>query len=186
MVRKLKYHESKLLKKVDFVNWKRDKSVHKATLMSQFHIHDEKEFDEYQRAVYNLQKLSQMLQQLPKDDAFRMVITKRICDRLYDLGIINLPEKGLYIIDRLHVSNFARRRLGVMMRTKKLVTDLTQADKFIQQGHVKVGPDTIRNPAYIISRKKEDFVTWADESAFRRKIGEFKGQEDDYDLGGMD
>ncbi|EDR23575.1 U3 small nucleolar ribonucleoprotein IMP3, putative [Entamoeba dispar SAW760] len=186
MVRKLKYHESKLLKKVDFVDWSRDKGIRKAGIMARFHIHDESEFEAYEKAVLNLRKLSFLLQKLPKDDAFRMVLTKRICDRLYDLGVIILPEKGLHMIDVIHASDFCRRRLAIVVKAKKMVTDVTQAETLIQQGHIKVGPDVIRNPAYIVSRKKEDFVTWDDESKMRRKINEFKSQEDDYDLGGID
>ena len=38
MVRKLKYHEQKLLKKVDFLTWKVDNSAHEAVIMRRFHI----------------------------------------------------------------------------------------------------------------------------------------------------
>jgi U3 small nucleolar ribonucleoprotein protein IMP3 len=67
-----------------------------------------------------------------------------------------------------------------------------QAVKFIEQGHVRVGPDTITDPAYLVTRSvdrsspivmplliyssrlkcrhMEDFVTWVDTSKLKRTI----------------
>ena len=44
MVRKLKYHEQKLLKKVDFISWKLDNNVHEVSILKRFHI---KKRDDY-------------------------------------------------------------------------------------------------------------------------------------------
>ena len=38
MVRKLKYHERKLLKKVDFISWKTDRNVREARILTRYHI----------------------------------------------------------------------------------------------------------------------------------------------------
>lgn len=38
MVRKLKYHEQKLLKKVDFISWKVDNNLHEVKIMRKYHI----------------------------------------------------------------------------------------------------------------------------------------------------
>ena len=38
MVRKLKYHEQKLLKKVDFINWEADQNLHEVKVMRKYHI----------------------------------------------------------------------------------------------------------------------------------------------------
>lgn len=44
MVRKLKYHEQKLLKKVDFLNWKADNNLHEVKVMRKFHIHKREDY----------------------------------------------------------------------------------------------------------------------------------------------
>ena len=49
---------------------------------------------------------------------------------------------------------------------------------------MKVGPNVVRNPAFLVGRSQQDHVTWVDESAIRRKIAEFNGHVDDYELGG--
>jgi ribosomal protein S4 len=35
---------------------------------------------------------------------------------------------------------------------------------------VRVGPDTITDPAFLVTRSMEDFVTWVDTSKIKRKI----------------
>lgn len=37
-MRKLKFHEQKLLKKVDFFNWKSDNNLHQVKILRKFHI----------------------------------------------------------------------------------------------------------------------------------------------------
>lgn len=44
MVRKLQYHEQKLLKKVDFMNWPVDNNLHEAKVMRKFHIRKREDY----------------------------------------------------------------------------------------------------------------------------------------------
>lgn len=44
------------------------------------------------------------------------------------------------------------------------------ATKLIEQGHVRVGPELIKDPAFLVSRTLEDFVTWVDGSAIRKHV----------------
>jgi hypothetical protein len=41
---------------------------------------------------------------------------------------------------------------------------------FVEQGHIRVGPDTITDPAYLVTRNMEDYVTWVDTSKLRRTV----------------
>lgn len=50
------------------------------------------------------------------------------------------------------------------------------------QGHVRVGPETVLEPAYLVTRPMEDFVTWVDTSKIRRKVLAYNDKLDDYDL----
>jgi U3 small nucleolar ribonucleoprotein protein IMP3 len=67
-----------------------------------------------------------------------------------------------------------------------------KAVKFIEQGHVRVGPDTITDPAYLVTRcvfsgdillvdsytvrHMEDFVTWVDTSKLKRTIMQYNDE----------
>lgn len=47
---------------------------------------------------------------------------------------------------------------------------------FIEQGHIRVGPDTVTDPAYLVTRNMEDYVTWVDTSKLRRTIMEYNDE----------
>jgi U3 small nucleolar ribonucleoprotein protein IMP3 len=60
--------------------------------------------------------------------------------------------------------------------------NLRTATQLIEQGHVRVGPDVIKDPAFMVTRNMEDFVTWVDTSAIRKRVLEYKELKDDYDI----
>ncbi len=47
---------------------------------------------------------------------------------------------------------------------------------------IRVGPDVVKDPAFLVTRNLEDFVTWVDTSAIRKKVLEYKELRDDYDI----
>lgn len=51
MVRKLKYHEQKLLKKVDFVSWKTDSNIREVRILRKYHIQKR---DDYTKSVESI------------------------------------------------------------------------------------------------------------------------------------
>ncbi len=52
----------------------------------------------------------------------------------------------------------------------------------IAQGHVRVGPDVVKDPAFLVTRAMEDFVTWVDTSKIRRIIRSYEDKLDDFEL----
>jgi hypothetical protein len=48
------------------------------------------------------------------------------------------------------------------------------------QGHIRVGPDTVTDPAFLVTRNMEDFVTWVDTSKIKRKVLKYSDKLDDY------
>lgn len=50
---------------------------------------------------------------------------------------------------------------------------IKNATDLIDQGHVRVGTEVIKDPAFLVSRTLEDFVTWVDSSKIRRHIMEY-------------
>ena len=52
----------------------------------------------------------------------------------------------------------------------------------MSQGHVRVGPDVVKDPAFLVSRNLEDFVTWVDTSKIKKHLMEYKELRDDFDM----
>ena len=53
------------------------------------------------------------------------------------------------------------------------------------QGHVRVGPEVVTDPAFIVTKAFEDFVTWVDNSKIKRTIQKYNDKLDDYELLGL-
>ena len=112
-----------------------------------------------------------------------------------------------------------------MLVRLKLAETMREAVSLIEQGHVRVGPDTVRqsvsatrarqrrdgraprfhhlmkadadacagvghtcliwqvsDPAYLVTRQMEDYVTWVDTSKVKRTVMKYNDKLDDFDL----
>jgi U3 small nucleolar ribonucleoprotein protein IMP3 len=97
------------------------------------------------------------------------------------MGVIT-TKKSLVQLERLSTSSFCRRRLSVIMVRLRMAETLREAVTFVEQGHVRVGPNTVTDPAFLVTRSMEDFVTWVDTSKIKRKVLAYNDRLDDYDL----
>ena len=68
------------------------------------------------------------------------------------------------------------------MQKLKMAETVKEAVMYIEQGHVRVGVETVTDPAFHVNRNLEDHVTWVKDSKIRRQIKDFEGERDDYDL----
>jgi len=50
----------------------------------------------------------------------------------------------------------------------------------IEQGHIKVGVETITDPAFHVNRSVEDVITWTRDSKYRQKVLDFNNERDDF------
>lgn len=64
----------------------------------------------------------------------------------------------------------------------KYAEHLKEAVTYIEQGHIRVGPDTITDPAFLVTRNMEDFITWVDSSKIKRNVLQYNDKLDDYDM----
>jgi U3 small nucleolar ribonucleoprotein protein IMP3 len=97
------------------------------------------------------------------------------------MGVIT-TKKSLAQLDKLSTASFCRRRLSVVMVRLRMAETLREAVTFVEQGHVRVGPDTVTDAAFLVTRAMEDFVTWVDTSKIKRKVLAYNDALDDYDL----
>ena len=85
------------------------------------------------------------------------------------MGLVNV-KKSLSQCSDISVSAICKRRLPVVMARSKMVESLKDAVTYIEQGHIRVGPEVVLDPAFLVTRNMEDFVTWVDSSKIKRKI----------------
>lgn len=180
-MRQLKHHEKKLLKKVDFYSWKSSNNINEARIIRRFHLQKREDYAFYNRIVGHITKIVAKLKQLKSDDEMRVALSEHILRKLYNMGIIT-NTSSLTAIEHLPVSAICKRRLPVMMVRLKMSENIKEAVTFIEQGHVRVGPNVITDPAFLVTRTFEDYVTWVDSSKVKRTILKYNDKLDDFDL----
>ncbi|KOB69335.1 putative U3 small nucleolar ribonucleoprotein IMP3 [Operophtera brumata] len=168
MVRKLKFHEQKLLKKVDFISWKLDNNLNEVKAMKKYHIQKREDYTKF-------------IKDLDASSEFRTESSAQLLEKLYQMGLI--PTRwDLALAINVSASSFCRRRLPSVMVRNRMSESMKEATKFIEQGHVRVGPEVIKDPAFLVTRSLEDFVTWVDGSAIRKHVLEYNDMRDDFEM----
>ncbi|KAK9808216.1 hypothetical protein WJX73_010220 [Symbiochloris irregularis] len=180
-MRQLKFHERKLLKKVDFLRWQRENNLRELQVMRTYHIQDRDDYKRYNKLCGLVTKFVHEIKALDAKDSSRIELTDQLLDKLYNMGVIP-TKKSLAQIETLSTAAFCRRRLAVVAVRLRMAQSVKEAVTYVEQGHIRVGPETVTDPAFLVTRSMEDFVTWADTSKIKRKVAKYNDKLDDYDL----
>ncbi|KAF7489949.1 U3 small nucleolar ribonucleoprotein IMP3 [Sarcoptes scabiei] len=175
MVRKLRYHEKKLLRKVNFIQWEPN-NLNEIRMMRKYGV-DRNEYTMYNKLAAEIRNLARKLTTLETEDEFRNECSALLIEKLYSIGLIQ--TKRLRRCNDISVSSFCRRRLPVyMIKSGMFNGPLEIAVKYVKHGHVRIGPNVISDPAFLVTRNHEDFITWTEK--FRDNIDVYYDTHDDY------
>uniref|UniRef100_A0A914RCQ8 Ribosomal protein S4 n=1 Tax=Panagrolaimus davidi TaxID=227884 RepID=A0A914RCQ8_9BILA len=170
MVRKLKFHEQKLLKKVDYVNWSSDNNVHEGKILRKFAI----------RKPRQIRDIAQLIRDLPDKNPNKAKLSRKLLAKLFDMGLIPSID-SLERCETVSASSFCRRRLASILVHENMCKDIGQAAQFIEQGHVRIGAELITDPAFLVTRTMSDLVTWTNASKIRKHVESYNNIRDDFE-----
>ena len=135
----------------------------------------------YNKLSREIRETVRRIEDLDSKSQYRADLSARMLEKMYQIGLI--PTKwNLELCDKITASSFCRRRLPVVMLRSKMAESIKTATQLIEQGHVRVGSDVVKDPAFLVTRNLEDFVTWVDTSAIRKHVIEYKEMRDDYEM----
>lgn len=60
--------------------------------------------------------------------------------------------------------------------------NIKNATNLIEEGHVRVGVDMVKDPAFLVTRNLEDFVTWVDSSKIKKHVLTYNEMRDDFEF----
>ncbi|KAK0167833.1 hypothetical protein PV327_001691 [Microctonus hyperodae] len=181
MVRKLKYHEQKLLKKVDFISWQADNNLHEVKILKKYHIQKREDYTLYNKMAREIREIGKKIKDLDAEHPFRIEQSAMLLEKLYMMGLI-ATKWDLSLTQKVTASCFCRRRLPVVMVRNKMSQTIKMATQFIEQGHIRVGTEVVKDPAFLVNRNLEDFVTWVDTSAIKKHILNYNDTRDDFNM----
>ncbi|CAH8445190.1 unnamed protein product [Schistosoma mattheei] len=134
----------------------------------------------YNKLSRKIREIAEKLKNINENDPWRAEMTELLTAKLHNLGLIP-TRRSLMLASKVNASSFCRRRLSVIVMRSKMAETMKAAVTFVEQGHVRVGPDIIRDPAYLVTRSMEDYITWGSRSKIRKRIEDYNGLRDDYD-----
>ncbi|ODQ55294.1 alpha-L RNA-binding motif-containing protein [Saitoella complicata NRRL Y-17804] len=150
--------------------------------MRRYHIQNREDYHKYNRLCGSLRHLAHRLALLPPQDPYRQKHESLLLEKLYQMGILTTKTKMSDVENKVTVSAFARRRLPIVMCRLKMCETVKAAVTYVEQGHVRVGPEVVTDPAYLVTRNLEDYVSWVDTSKIKANIMKYHDKLDDYDL----
>jgi U3 small nucleolar ribonucleoprotein protein IMP3 len=56
------------------------------------------------------------------------------------------------------------------------------SSKWDSTGHVRVGTEVVTDPAFLVTRSNQDFISWVDSSKIKRQVMKYRDEVDDFDL----
>jgi U3 small nucleolar ribonucleoprotein protein IMP3 len=98
------------------------------------------------------------------------------------MGLLSTKSKLSAIEHGITVSAFARRRLPIVMTRLRMAEHVRAAVSLVEQGHVRCGTEVVTDPAFLVTRGMEDFVTWSVGSKVKRNIMKYRDKLDDFEL----
>ncbi|CAD5207873.1 unnamed protein product [Bursaphelenchus okinawaensis] len=179
MVRKLKFHEQKLLKKVDFIDWK-DNNLNENKIMARYSIRKREEYTYYNKLSREVRELAKKIKEMRDKNPNKKVFIRQLLGKLNDAGLI-VAADTLERVDKITASTFCRRRLPTMMTKIGMMKSIRQATQMVEEGHVRVGANLITDPAYLVTRELSDFITWAPGSKVGKHVKAYNNTVDDFD-----
>ena len=83
-MRKLKFHEEKLLKKTDFYDWKNVASAKKQKITRLYRLSSREKYTHYEKVVGFVTQMCSLIRKLPTSDPFIKQISDQLLTKLYD------------------------------------------------------------------------------------------------------
>ena len=68
------------------------------------------------------------------------------------------------------------------MQRLKMAETIKDAVMYIEQGHVKVGVNTVTDPAFHVNRSMEDHITWVRGSKIEKIVKNYRNERDDFEI----
>jgi U3 small nucleolar ribonucleoprotein protein IMP3 len=80
-MRQLRHHEQRLLKKVDFLQWKNEHNLRELQVMRRYHIQDRDDYTKYNKLCGMVTRLVATLKKLDPRDSARIELTDQLLNK---------------------------------------------------------------------------------------------------------
>lgn len=105
----------------------------------------------YNKLAREIRELGKKIKEIEAEHPFRVEQSALLLEKLYMMGLIS-TKWDLSLSQNISASSFCKRRLPVVMVRHRMSENIAMATQLIEQGHVRVGAEVIKDPAFLVSR----------------------------------
>uniref|UniRef100_A0A4W5MCU8 IMP U3 small nucleolar ribonucleoprotein 3 n=1 Tax=Hucho hucho TaxID=62062 RepID=A0A4W5MCU8_9TELE len=119
----------------------------------------------YNKLSRNIRKLTQKICDLVEKDGFRAHSTGQLLEKLSLYGTGLIPTKqNLALTEKVTASSFCWW-LPTIMVSLQMAQNLN-----MNYEYMRVGPEIVTDPAFLVTLNMDDFVTWIDSSQIKLHV----------------
>eukprot|EP01061_Rhynchopus_euleeides_P002274 TRINITY_DN11743_c0_g3_i3.p2 TRINITY_DN11743_c0_g3~~TRINITY_DN11743_c0_g3_i3.p2 ORF type:complete len:122 (+),score=47.23 TRINITY_DN11743_c0_g3_i3:164-529(+) len=93
MMRKLKKHEKKLLRKTDFLKYREETKSNEDKVIRNYYLQNREDYKKYNKLTGEVTSLVHHLRYLKPSSKVRLQVTQQVLDKLHSMGVID--QKGI-------------------------------------------------------------------------------------------
>eukprot|EP01064_Diplonema_japonicum_P038407 TRINITY_DN9299_c0_g1_i3.p1 TRINITY_DN9299_c0_g1~~TRINITY_DN9299_c0_g1_i3.p1 ORF type:complete len:135 (+),score=18.18 TRINITY_DN9299_c0_g1_i3:49-453(+) len=127
MLRKLKPHEKRLLKKTDFLKYKEEGKSHEDQVIRNYYLQNREDYKKYNKLTGEVTSLIHHIRYLKPNSKVRIQITQQLLDKLFSMGVVN--QKGMQWVE---VATLHRDPVGCRQAYNSIILQ-TEASRCISK-----------------------------------------------------
>jgi len=162
------------------MNWEVSNNQRENEVMKRFMLKNREEYTAYEKLARGIREIVKQVKDLDPKCPHRIEMSAAFLEKLYGIGLIE-NKWNLENCVNVSATRFCRRRITFLLVKLKMAKNMELAQSLVEGGNVRVGPDMVLDPAFLVPRNLEDYVTWVDTSKIRQKVSEYNDMRDDYD-----
>lgn len=180
-MRKLRFHESRLLRKTNFLHYPITNDQ-EYKLISMYQIENRESLVKYRRIIGMVREIAHSLaaHKQNKTDTNTVIddLTRSLTTKLHSFGLIR--KNSLLDAFKLRISDLCERRITTLLKRQNFTNSIKEGVKLVEQGHIMIGNKQIISTDTLVTAGMENFIKWKDGSKHKQCIDRFNDCLDEY------
>uniref|UniRef100_A0A7J2U672 Small ribosomal subunit protein uS4 n=1 Tax=Ignisphaera aggregans TaxID=334771 RepID=A0A7J2U672_9CREN len=148
--------------------WIKSRLQMEMELMGKYGLRNKKELWIAETMLRRIKHLVRSLLALPEEEREKRL--QSLASRLYNMGILQIPNATISDILNLNIEAILERRLQTITWKKGLAKTLHQARQMIVHGHISIRGRRVTSPGHLVSRDEENYVSLYPTSSYAKSV----------------
>lgn len=148
--------------------WMKSRLQREMELMGNYGLRNKRELWIAETMLRRIKHLARSLLALPEEEREKRL--QSLVSRLYNMGVIQMPNASISDVLNLSVEAILERRLQTIVWKKGLAKTLHQARQMIVHGHIAVRGRRVTSPGHLVPREEENYISFYPTSPYAKTL----------------